>query len=1078
MLKKILSLTLCLCICLGVVFSATSCSSGDSETSTSSTDAVPTTLSFLGVTSEVTDQDNVQMVEDALNDIFSARFKTKIDLTLVTEDKYMALIEERIEEAKYWQNYDNSILQYNAYIKKQANQTGTTADKIFGNWISGGVEISLETLATRLVFLSEETTVHEDGRVETLYPDATPIDIVMILDEAMYDEFDNIGLLVDQIDPNSASLKTLQKYIYPTFFTELKALKGSVNAIPNNNLLAESTYLVVNKKLADKYNYDITAFKNYSDTNFQVFLANVKANESVVTFKNIPEALGIFKLFSEDVAVGTYIDPLIGYDPESTDYDDFEIKNLFEIPQYVDHLALMETYQKSGYFNQENWANGYAVQVIEGDASVMEKYSAEDSEYYVKEIQIPFVLREAIFDGMLAYTSYCDEPERALEIIEAINTDSEIKNILQYGIPEYNYIENTNNGTVIRLNSAYMMENAYTGNVYMGLLEEDMKDTSWAYVKQSNLASASSPFLLFPVDEEYLQDNLEDILQDAALAQALDKIGISFDKYSKAEGSELVSLNNMLKNGYKTFFLQALVDGGKAADLASAEEVFKGGGVTISFYEEAIANKIIAEKYNKIQTFESIGELVDTKLAEAAVNDAELYWKAKDNAAKYLENIESLRVIARITLFNDLSDADYQKQYGSLSISALETAVYNYIRENFIRENNLTDEDYATLVEDFIAKELTFTNQSTKVQYSYTWKDYEEIKEYAETFANALANAKTTYRDVLLAAGHKAEEIDSWDNVTLADNIITALRQKFYRSLNTSTGEYTSFVQSKILSKYGYTVKEFSTLKNTDNGTYKAVLAKIKKDYKKQLLETYTKEEYEALSDTKAYDAVVQYVLEEDIKAQADLCNAMGLSKAEYQELYYYAQEHIKCVNKMRTSFIYTLGAYNNLTTTEIFAWSVNDIETRVYDAVYNSGYYMNQLAQCIGISLSDYNSNKSDATKYISYVNDVIDEYSHQLKVAGYDVATVKTYSPDEVEDILRDIIREKDFSEYKTIDVVFAEMCKDSIAGVDTTYTNIRGYCETQASKLSDNYLFSALVSYLNADLQKQLEAAKPEA
>ncbi len=1075
-------------MCLGIVFSATSCGSKEDKGETSSTDAVPTTLSFLGVTSEVTDQENVQMVEDALNDIFSARFKTKIDLTLVTEDKYMALIEERIEEAQYWQNYDNSILQYNAYIKKQANQTGTTADKIFGNWIAGGVEISLETLATRLVFLSEETTVHEDGRVETLYPDATPIDIVMILDEDMYDEFDNIGLLVDQIDPNSASLKTLQKYIYPTFFTELKALKGSVNAIPNNNLLAESTYLVVNKKLADKYNYDISSFKNYTDTSFGVFLANVKANENVVVFKNVPEALGIFKLFSEDVAVGTYIDPIMGYDPESTEYDDFEIKNLFEIPQYVDHLALMETFRTTyKYFDQENWANGYAVQVIEGDASVMEKYSAEDSEYYVKEIQIPFVLREAIFDGMLAYTSYCDKPARALEIIEAINTDPEVKNILQYGVPEYNYIENANNGTVIRLNSAYMMENAYTGNVYMGLLEEDMRETSWAYVKQSNLASASSPFLLFPVDEEYLQDNLGAILQDAALAQALDKIGISFDKYSKAEGSELVSLNNMLKNGYKDFFIKALVDGGKAADAASAEEVFRGGGVTISFYEEAIANRIInGDKndlenypgiYNKIQTLESIGELVDTKLAEGAVKDSDLYWKAKDDAAKYLENIESLKVISRITLFSDLSDAEYQKQYGSLNISALETAVYNYIRENFIKENNLTDEDYATLVEDFIAKELTFTNQSTKVQYTYTWKDYLEVKENAETFAKALENAKSTYRDILLAAGHKDNEIDSWDNVKLADNIIAALRQKFYREYNTSTGEYTSFVQGKILGAYGYTVKEFNTLKNTDNGTYKAVLAKIKKDYKKQLMETYTKAEYEALADNKAYDAVVQYVLEEDIKAQADLCNAMGLSKAEYKDLYYYAQEHIKCVNKMRTSFIYTLAAYNTLSTTEVFAWSVDDIEARVYDAVYNSGYYMNQLAQCIGISLSDYNSNKSDAAKYITYVNQVIDKYSKQLKDAGYDVAVVKTYSPDKVEDILRDIIREEDFSEYKTIDVVFAEMCKDSIAGVDTTYTNIKGYCETQANKLSDNYLFSALVSYLNADLQAQLEAAKPQ-
>ena len=1075
MLKKILSLTLCLCICLGVVFSVASCgSSEETSSSTSSTDAVPTTLSFLGVTSEITDQDNVQLVEDALNDIFSARFKTKIDLTLVTEDKYMALIEERIEEAEYWRTYDASILQYNAYIKKQANQTGTTTDKIFGNWISGGVEISLETLATRLVFLSEQTTVHEDGRVETLYPEATPIDIVMILDEEMYDEFDNMGLLVDQIDPNSASLKTLQKYIYPTFFTELKNLKGAIKAVPNNNLLAESTYLVVNKELADKYDFDINTFKGYAD--LAGFLAKVKANEKVAPFKDVPEALGVFKLFSEDVAVGAYFDPMIGYNPaEGEQYAGFEIQNLFEIPEYVEHLALMEEYTKSGYFAKEYMANGYAVQVIEGDASVMEKYSAEDSKYDVKEIQIPFVLREAIFDGMLAYTSYCDKAERALEIIEAINTDPEVKNLLQYGIYEYNYLENTNNGTVIRLNNSYMMENAYTGNVYMGLLEEGMKDTSWAYVKQTNLTSANSPFLLFPVDEAYLQDNLTGILQDAALAEALVPVGVSFSEYRKAQGSTLVSYNNRLKNYYRDFFFEKLIEDKKANE-ESVESVFNGGSVAISWYEEAIANSIIAEKYNKIQTLESLDALITDKLADG-ITYSHLYQEAKKDAEAYLANIENLRIISRITLFNDLSEAEYQSKYGSLSASALETAVYNYLRENFIKENNITDEDYAVLVQDFIAEEFEFTNKN-KVQYTYTWADYEEVKEQAKKFSAAMDKAKATYTELLLGEGHTAEAIEAMDDITLAENIIGALRSKFYRSLNTSTAEYASFVYDKILSKYGYTYKDFSALKNTDNATYKSYLAKIKKDYKKQLLEDYTKEEYEALADNKAFEAVGQYILEQDIKAQSDLCSAMGLSKSEYKELYYYMEEYIKCAKKMRQSFIYTLRTM--YTDEYINALPIEEIEAVVYDAVYSSGYYMNQVAQCIGISLSDYNLNKGDAAEYLGYVEQLINAYVPQLKAKGYDVDVVRTYAPDKVEDIIRDIIREKDFSDYKTIDVVLEEMCKDAIAGIDTTYIekiSIKDYCDTQAAKLSENYLFEALVSYLNTDLQKQLEAAKAE-
>ena len=1070
MLKKILSLTLCLCICLGVVFSATSCGSKEDTTSnTGSTDAVPTTLSFLGVTSEVTSQENVQMVEDALNDIFSARYKTKIDLTLVTENEYMDLIKERVEQAEYWKKYDESIAQYNAYIKTKANQTGTGIDKIFGNWIANEVVVSLETLATRLIYVSEQTTVYEDGRVETLYPEATPIDIVMILDEEMYDEFSDMGLLRSNIDPNYASYKTLQKYIYPTFFTELNNLKGTINAIPNNNLLAESTYLVVNKEVADIAKFDIDTFKGYGD--LVGVLAAAKAQGKYAPFKEVPEALGVFKLFSEDVAIGAYFDPMVGYNPsEGEEYAGYDIKNLFEIPEYVNHLELMETYTKEGYFSKEHMANGYAVQVVKGDASVYEKYAAKDSEYYVKEIQIPFVLREAIFDGMLAPTSYTESPERAMEIITAINTDPEVKNLLQYGIYEYNYIKNEEDGTVIRLNSEYMMENAYTGNVYMGLLEFDMGETSWAYVKQTNLASAASPFLTFPVDEKYLQSNLTKILQDAALAEALyTGIKITFDEYRNASGSTLVSYNGMLKNAYKDYFLKRLVADSKAtAD--TAESVFLGSSVAISWYEEQIANKIISEKYDYIRTLEETDVLVGSKLSAGIVSYDD-YEKARTKAQDYIEQIESLKVITRITLFDNLSEAEYNERYGKLDLASFETAVYNYIRDNFIKENNITDEDYEKLVQDFIAVEFKFVN-ANKVEYTYTWEDFEKIKVNAKKFSEALDKARTEYAEMLANEGIKEETINSKTDEELVQVILDTIRMNYYRSKNYTPEAFKANIyNSVVLKKYNYTYEEFNKLKNTDNEKYKSLLKTIKKDYKKQLLEMYTKEEYELLADNKAFAALADYYIEYYSKAEASLRDVMGLSKTEYKDLYYHACEYIKCVEKIKKSFIYTLrtmydDAYIN-------SLSIEELEEVVYGAVYNSGYYMSQVAQCIGTDLSTYNSSKGDAAAYLKYLDTIVETYKTKLQAKGYDLTELKSYSPNKIEEIVREIIREEQFSNYKTIDVVIAEMCKDRLAGVETTYTNIGDYCKKQAAELSDNYLFKALVTYLNNDLQAQLEA-----
>jgi hypothetical protein len=83
------------------------------------------------------------------------------------------------------------------------------------------------------------------------------------------------------------------------------------------------------------------------------------------------------------------------------------------------------------------------------------------------------------------------------------------------------------------------------------------------------------------------------------------------------------------------------------------------------------------------------------------------------------------------------------------------------------------------------------------------------------------------------------------------------------------------------------------------------------------------------------------------------------------------------------------------------------------------------------------------------------------------------KPIIPDDVEDIIRGIIREKDFADYKTIDVVFKAICKDAIDGIAST-KDVAKYCEDKARELSNNFLFEALVGYLNADLQTKLSAA----
>lgn len=1057
MLKKVLSLILCLCICVSVVFAATSCGES-SESDTKGT--VPTTVTILGITSDSTTPESVKAVEDAINIITKARYKTQVKLNFVTEDEYFDLVNERIELAKYYENYDAAIATYNAYMRDSVNGVSSTK-KVFGNWIKKNVAISVETIATRDLYLEERTTVHPDGTIETLYPESlSPIDIVMIANEDMYDYFNELGILVP-VDSSSTAYKSLQKYIYPTYFTQLKALKGNICAIPNNNMLAEYTYLLVDKTLADKYDFNIGAFSNYAD--LSDFLAKVKANEKVVPFAEVPEALGIFKLFSDDIAIGTYFDPINGYDEESS--TSFNISNLFEIPEYTNYLKLMDEYKKAGYFDGDADKNGYAVKVINGDASLSSIYSEDDSQYYIKVIQNPFVLREAIFDGMFAVTSYTSDKERSMEIIEAINTDAQVKNLLQYGIEGTNYIVNEDD-TVTRLNSDYMMDNALTGNVYMGHLEEGMAGTSWAYVKQTNLASLSSPFLIFPVDEAYLESNLNAILTRTALSDALEPLGISYEEYMNKKGTSTGNAYSVnLKNYYKTYFLECLKAEGIQDD--SLESVFSGNSHNYQWYEAQISNKIINEKYVSIKTAGALKTLINTKMYESIGVSAENYTKAASDASDYYANIESLRILSRITLFPDMTDEEYDEKYGSLSGVEFENAILEYVRANYIEKNNINESDYEELVKSFISSQFSFYNSANE-RYSVTWEQFEDAKKDASDFAEAMNKIKAEYNDVVLAFGYTQEQIDVMNDVALASVIHDALYYQHYSSLNFTKSSYEEYLYNEIFTPLGISYSEFTALKRSDPDSYNKYLSNLKKHYKKQLRENLSKDEYESLSNTKLLSAILDYFIEDYSGTYAKMCETAGISYSEYKEYLGYMETYVRYVTQMKSNFLYTLRTL--YTDDEINSFSFNEIEKNVYDAVYNYGYYTNEMAKYVGMTLDKYMNAKSSAVKYNGYISSLVSTYSDKIEKLGYDVEKVKSYNPEDIEDIIYSIVEDEYFSEYKSVEATLAEYCASYIAGISSA-DDIETYCKEAAEAINSNSFFASIVAYLDEQLESSL-------
>lgn len=1223
MFKRIISLGLCLCMIAGTLLFA-GCSNDSANTATTSKDDLPATINLIGITDESTTDEAIDFVEQALNKISKTRFKTKIELTLVTVDEYIQVIEDRVAEAEQASVTLSAIGKYNSLAQKEANKQQkllSSTSKKTSKWTKQVSTIVASTLSTGEVYSAEETTVYEDGKIETLYPEAeSPIDIIIIPNKEVYDYLDEKGYLLSVEKKLESEFTKFRQYIYPTFFDQLKVITGDIKAIPNNNLLAEYTYLIAEKTIADKYDFNIDEVDNYGD--LEAYLAEIKANETVAPLATTPDALGIYQYFENDIAVGTYYDPIYGYN--TAEGTDFTVQNLFAIPQYQAHVELMQSFKNKGYIVEG--AEEYAVNVIKGNAQVEDEYG---DDYYVKVLQNPFVEMDAIFNGMMAVSSYTSSENRALEIIELFNTDPEAKNIFQYGIAydgdndEYanyrvNAVEDENGAvagyTIERLNNKYVMDNALTGNVYMGYPEEGQVFNAWDYYKQTNLDSNLAPFMHLYVGESELDGMLNTIMKRAALTEAFAPIGIDYDEYDISLGTNQGNtLRRQFKTAYIGYFMTELdkeglpndplnfitKGAGSAADqefiafaqskegqeiilnagYASVEynalpyekvdslegkiimcsnigsvityldtalaglvaEFTKmypnveivlpekdsnnaynanlttvGGSATlgiakralltneqnaglasyqvgkdyfavfnndnhsnypVSWYENKLVEKTKAEKYADIVSQSGLNALVEDKVASLAgidinkikgnnrpASNSIVLANEKKSATPFYTNISYLRVMAEILLFEDLSPAEIAK-YDQMTDLAFEKAVFDYVRANYETENDLTEEEYDKRVQDFMVSVLEYTSPEDKsTTYLVSWDDFVAAEEAAQLYLDAAGKIKEAYNEKLLG-----KYSTFLLNMMSLDEVMDIVYEIMYEEYLTENGlekaDFEKSVQNIYLEEVGTNADDFAGYAKTSD-EYKNYVAKLRKKYKDILVEEFSLTEYKkgdsGITNAQVLDTLYTHFLEETLGIYEKMCETVGVDVDEFLASEVQLANYDMYISTLKTKYVYTLRT--KYTDTQINNWSYEDAKTNIYNILHETGFYTNELAKYIGLTLSEYMNAKSSAKTYQDYLAVLAEVLSADIAAKGYDVATLLEGDGTELEAIAKEIVREKYFSDKVSIEDVMLEVSGDYMKGLAEA-SDLTAYMKDAADTISEDYFFMAVVSELQA-------------
>lgn len=524
MKKSLLALLLCLSLCLPVLLTA--CGDNKEEenktTITNTSNSSSKTVTIYSITDDSTTAEQIAVVEQAFNNITKSKYNTKVVLKLYTEKEY-----------------DNAV--------KKALESNREA---FENEEKASV------------------TIDENG-----YPNATEnqLDIFLVRSFKEYRELVEAEDLSPIDEELAQSANLLNSYVYPTMLRASK-VEGEQYGVFNNTVFGGYEYILLNKELVDKYDYDPEELNGIE--NIARFLKEVKDKEPgyipflgeyTVPAFYMTENESLYGVLAESLLNGTGTIDATKHVPLGTSSSPLAPRNLLNTQAYKTWMEKYnELYQKGCLVEKtdDNSNSSFAATIIEGDVTLSPTYKSvygnykrdefgfdyityeDGKDYYVKMHKRPTATNENVFAAGYVVSAYTQDVSSCMNIIMGLNTDPALANIFQYGVQDVHYTLDISTGMVKPIaNSGYSMNMKYSGNMY--LLKQSttmdeywrfMSDDSWHNAKNTNRDTVFSPFLGFyynpekPEDSDQDDENAEEqpmikteLTYEAALKQVADK---------------------------------------------------------------------------------------------------------------------------------------------------------------------------------------------------------------------------------------------------------------------------------------------------------------------------------------------------------------------------------------------------------------------------------------------------------------------------------------------------------------------------------------------------------------------------
>lgn len=337
-------------------------------------------------------------------------------------------------------------------------------------------------------------------------------------------------------------------------FWEAAKVGGTIYGVPSEKEIGSCPMWVFTKEYVDKY--DIPYQEIHSLEDLEPWLQLIKENE--------PDVVPMY--LTKDYTAPTYMDKI--QDPVGIAYDDDEliVKNVFETETMLSTLRTMRKYYLAGYINKD-------AAVASDDKSIRRFVTKGDGQPYaqltwskdlgyevvVSQIMDTKITNESARGAMTAVNRNSRHPEKAMELLNLINTDEYLRNLLNYGIEGVHWerveadaeeIEAVAGSDYaydfkIRLNEAsardYSVPYWVQGGLFHTYVLENEPLDKWIVFKEFNDASIAAPSFGFDFQLEPVSS------QVSAFRNILDEFGKSLYTGSVDPDKYVPQLNKKLE---------------------------------------------------------------------------------------------------------------------------------------------------------------------------------------------------------------------------------------------------------------------------------------------------------------------------------------------------------------------------------------------------------------------------------------------------------------------------------------------------------------------------------------------------